>query len=410
MKVLLINKYLYPRGGDAVYTLETGKLLANKGYDIAFWGMKHSENEKFEFEKLFVDNVDYQRSFSIRDKIKITKDILYSQEAKQKISRVLQEFKPDIVHLNNIAHQLSPSIIDAIKKHNIPVIMTVHDYKMVCPCYTMLRNGSFCEKCKNGKYFWCFLKRCTKNSRTKSLINTIEMYLHHKILDIYKNVDLFIVPSRFTYNKLQHMGFKGNLEYLSNFAYLNSCANDEKIDNNKLLYFGRLAEEKGLVTLIDAVKGLPEVKLNIVGDGEFKASLLEKINNEGLTNVNLLGFKTGLELENEIQKSIAVILPSECYENSPLTILEAFAQGRPVIGARLGGIPELVIDGKTGYTFEHGNVKDLRGKIVKMISNSQKSFQMGQNAREIMKNEYDSAIFYEKLMKIYTHLVDNKVQ
>jgi len=193
MKVLLINKFLYPKGGDAISTLTTGKLLSEKGHNVIFWGMRHPSNPEYTYQDYFIDNISYDKPQGILKKIKPSLKIIYSFEAKRKISKLLKKIDPDIVHLNNFAHQISPSILDVIHKYKIPTVMTMRDYKLVCPSYRMLLNGTPCEKCKNGKYYNCFFNKCTKYSYSKSLVNTIEMYLHHKILHIYNKIDIFIL-------------------------------------------------------------------------------------------------------------------------------------------------------------------------------------------------------------------------
>jgi len=174
MKILLINKFLYPRGGDAISTINTGKILSEKGHKVIFWGMKHPKNPSYQYQKYFIENIDYEKPMNIKEKINISFKIFYSFEAKRKIKKFINEVvKPDIVHLNNFAHQISPSILHVFKKYEIPIVMTMRDYKLVCPSYSMLSNDNPCEKCKGGKYYWCFLRKCTKNSYMKSLINTV---------------------------------------------------------------------------------------------------------------------------------------------------------------------------------------------------------------------------------------------
>lgn len=404
MKVLLINKFLYPKGGDAISTLQTGKLLLEKGHTVFYWGMKHPSNPDYPYCDYFVDNVNYDLDLSIKQKISIFLKILYSFEAKRKIEKLLRTIKPDIVHLNNFAHQISPSILDVFKKYDIPTVMTICDYKLVCPTYSMLLNGKPCEKCRNGKYYWCFLRKCTKESYTKSLITTIEMYIHHKILHIYDKIDVFISPSRFLREKLKEMGFKRNIFYLPNFVNLEEYQPEYNYSNATICFFGRLSKEKGLFTLLNSMDKI-DAKLKIIGDGPIRGSLESKVKNLGLNNVYLLGYKSGDELKNEIKNSIAVILPSECYENNPRAVLEAFALGKPVIGARIGGIPELVKVGVTGYTFEPGNAEDLRNKIECLLKNSDLVIEMGKNARTFVEKNFNAEKHYQELIKIYQMVI-----
>ena len=400
MKILLINKFLYPKGGDAISTLNTGKLLAAKGHKVTFWGMDHPKNPDYYYKELFVSCVDYNKPNGIFRQLKAVVNLLYSFEAKKKIEKLLNIEKPDIVHLNNFAHQISPSILDVFARDNIPTVMTMHDYKLVCPTYSMLLDGRPCERCKNGKYYWCFLKNCTKSSYSKSFINAMEMYLHHKILHIYNKIDLFISPSMFLKGKVEQMGFKGKIFYLPNFVRLEDFSPGDGLEENSIVYVGRLSEEKGIVTLIEAVKGV-DVEVKIVGDGPIK----DRIEKTRPNNVVFLGYMTQEHFKKEVINSMGLIIPSECYENNPLAVIEAFALGKPVIGAQIGGIPELVQDGKTGYTFEPGNSGDLRNKIKCLLDNQDKAIQMGKNARALVEKEYNAEIHYKHLIEIYNKVI-----
>ncbi|HHD83003.1 MAG TPA: glycosyltransferase, partial [Bacteroidetes bacterium] len=350
MKILLVNKFLYPKGGDAISTLSTGKLLFKKGHSVIFWGMKHPNNPQYLYSEYFVDNIDYVGSVSAKRKVSEAFKILYSFEARRKIDRLIQSISPDIVHINNFAHQISPSILDIFKKYNIPVVMTLRDYKLVCPTYSMLLDGKPCDKCKNGRYYNCFLNKCTKASYSKSLLNTIEMYLHHKILHIYDQIDVIIATSQFLKEKHIEMGLSKPIICLPNFVTVEEFLPQYHSKAKSIVYFGRLSREKGLFTLLDAVKGL-NVQLKIIGEGDLKRDLEEKAKIKGIKNVSFLGYKSGEDLKEEIMCCSATIIPSECYEAFGRTIIESFALGKPVIGSRIGGIPELVKDGKTGYTF-----------------------------------------------------------
>ena len=406
MKVLLINKFLFPKGGDAISTLETGKLLIENGHDVIFWGMDHPENIDFKYRKYFISYIDYNGPQRFFKKIKNALKIIYSFEAKNKISSLIKEWKPDIVHLNNFAHQITPSILGILKKLKIPTVMTLHDYKLVCPTYLLFQDGLPCERCKNKRYHHCLLNKCTKNSFSKSLINMLEMYLHHKILNIYDKIDLFISPSKFLIEKLKDMGFNKNIIFLPNFVELI----DLKLSNNfkykYILFFGRLSKEKGLSTLIDAVKDL-KIILNIVGIGPVESELKNKIEVENISNINLLGFKKGKELTELIKESLYVIVPSEWYENNPLTILESYACGKPVIGSRMGGIPELIIDKKTGLIFNPGDKNDLKEKIKKLLDNPEKIEIMGSDARKFVEDNYNSKNYYNKIIDIYKKIIIN---
>ena len=409
MKILLINKFLYPKGGAEIYTMATGNLLKRKGHEVLFWGMHHPENQEYSTRSYFVDYVDYERKENLTNQLKAAVNLLYSFKAKANMKRLIEQERPDIVHLNNIYHQISPSILDVFAREDIPTVMTLHDYKLVCPSYLLLTDGKPCERCKGGNYYHCFFNTCTKDSYAKSFLNVVEMYLHHTILHIYEKVDIFISPSKFLKKKILEMGLKGKVIYLPNFidglAQKPSFGWTEK----SIVYFGRLSAEKGLFTLLDAVKDI-EIQLKIIGDGPLAEELKLKASEDHISNVVFRGYKKGKELREEIEKSMIVIVPSECFENNPLSVIEAFALGKPVIGSRIGGIPELVRDGETGYTFSHGNAEDLREKIGFLLKDTKKIFEMGQKAREFVDGELNVEVHYTKLMDIYREAIRKRKQ
>ncbi|MBI9046760.1 MAG: glycosyltransferase [Anaerolineaceae bacterium] len=401
MRILIVNKFLYHKGGDAICALNTGKILENNGQKVNFWGMEHSDNPEYPYSGLFVSQVDYNGTTGLSSKVRVALNILYSIEARKKITALIEETNPDLVHLNNFAHQIGPSVLDVTKKRGIPTVMTMHDYKMVCPAYTMLANGMICERCTQGRYFYCGIHKCTKGSRFKSLVNVAEMYLHHKILHIYDKIDLYISPSRFLKNKVEEMGLNGEVAYLPNCVDVSGFLPEYGWEEQSIVYVGRISHEKGVETLINAVKKIPSIKLKIIGDGPCKSALEEKVRNGDVVNVEFLGYRTGDDLKNEIRKSMFLVIPSEWYENNPRTIIEAFALGKPALGARIGGIPELVRDGDTGMTFTSGDVDDLRDKIEQMLESSDEIPEMGKRARSYVEQELNSEVHYKHLMELY---------
>lgn len=403
MRILIINKYLYPKGGDALCTLNTGRLLKSHGHEIVYWGMSSPENPVYPYEKLFTKNIDLNAAVGLIERLKIASNLLYSFDAKRKVEQLVQMVRPDIVHLNNFAHQISPSILQVFRHYNIPTVMTLHDYKMVCASYLMIHEGRICEACKNGKYNMCFWKKCVKDSRLKSLLNTIEMYLHHKIMHIYDLIDLYIAPSVFLKQKLYDMGFTKKVIYLPNFVNERNIRSKTRSKNNRFLYFGRLSFEKGLTTLIKAVRGI-DIELHIVGTGLHEYALKCLTSSEKAHNVLFMGYRSGHELAREISEALAVIVPSEWYENNPRAVLEAFSAGKPVIGARIGGIPELVIDYETGLTFHPGDIADLKKSILYCSSNKDKMMEMGKRAQQFAKENFSSTKHYNMLMDIYNSI------
>jgi glycosyltransferase involved in cell wall biosynthesis len=407
VKLLYVNKFFYPKGGSEKVFFETAKLMKKNGHTVRFFSMTAPENQPTSESEYFVSYIALNKSGGLFSRIKTAGRILYSLESKKKINALIDKERPELAHLHNIYHQISPSIINSLKKYNIPIVMTLHDYKLTCPIYVLYRNQQVCDECKGGKYYKAVVNRCVKNSRMKSMVNMLEMYLHHLILHIYDKVDIFISPSRFLLNKTQEMGFRGRIEYLPNFIDAQEYDPEYLAKENSLAYFGRLSEEKGVMTLLDAVKGL-DIRLKIIGDGPQKDFLLKKVERENISNVTFLGYKTGDELHYEIQQAIAVVIPSEWYENNPRSVIESFAFGKPVIGADIGGIPELVKDGETGYLFSPGNSNALREKIQLATSNHQKVAEMGRQARAFIETELTPEKHYQQLIKIYQWVIGKR--
>lgn len=401
MKVLLANKFFYPKGGDAVVCFSTGELLSKRGHQPVFFSMEHPNNLPSPFSKYFVTNVDLNNNGGFLNQFKTAGRILYSFEAKKKIERLITDEKPDIAHLHNICHQISPSIIDVLKAKGVPVVMTLHDYKLTCPVYILLRDGKVCEECSGGRFYKAFTNRCTKGSALKSAVNMTEMYLHHKLLHIYEKVDEFISPSRFLLEKTIEMGFKGNINYLPNFINPRDFVPSYESAENSIVYVGRLSEEKGVSTLIKSIRGMDEIRLKIIGDGPLMYPLKKEVITRGQRNVIFLGFKSGEELKDEIRKSLFTVIPSEWYENNPRSVLEAFALGKPVVGSRIGGIPELVMDGKTGLLFNASSPEDLREKIKALLIKNDTIKTLGKNAREFVEEGFNPEVHYSGLMRIY---------
>lgn len=414
MNVLHVNKFHYPRAGPEQVYLETARLLEKQGHKSLFFSMHHPENLPCDTAKFFVPYVELNASHSILNQIKIAGRILYYLKARKNLSMLLDRYHIDIAHLHDICYHISPSILHELKKRKIPVVMTLHDFKMVCTSYYMFANGKICESCSGGKYYMAIVKRCVKDSFPKSVIAALEMYLHHKIIDIYNNVDIFISPSLFLKKKLKEAGFNKKIIHLYNFFDIHKCTKYDNFNekkNNVITYIGRISQEKGLFTLLNAAKFLikrgRKVQINIIGDGILKKELCEKAKVQQINNVNFLGYMKHDDLIQEIKKSLVIVLPSEWYENNPMSVIEAFAFGTPVIGSRIGGICELVKDYERGLTFDSGNPEDLALKIEFFLDNPHKAKEMGENAKIFVEQELSAERYYHGLMKIYKEAINS---
>lgn len=365
MKILLVNKFHYIKGGSETYYFGLGEMLKRAGFEVIYFSMKDEKNIPCEQEKYFVENVDFNAPMGKISLIKASLKMLYSFEAKKKFNKLLSDEKPDIIHLNIFQSQLTGSIVDAAKKHKTPIVYTAHDLKSVCPNYQMLNHGKLCEKCIDGKYMNCFKSGCMKNSKLKSLLATMEAYVY-KFRKTYQKIDLVITPSAFYKKKLEEAGVvKCPIVHLPNFLPEGTEYRSANSTGDYFLYFGRLSREKGILTLVKAyAKAGVEKPLYIVGTGPEEDNIKEFVINEGLTGkIKLLGFKSGQELKDIVNNALCVCLPSEWYENGPYSVMEAMAAGKPVIVSDLGGLPELVEDGVTGYVVKAFDEEEIGKKL-----------------------------------------------
>jgi len=404
MRILHINKFFFLNGGSEQYMLEVSRLLEERRHVVIPFAIHHPSNRESLWNKYFVSSVDFNARTNAASAIKTAGRILYSVEARKKLSAIIKDAKPDVAHIHNFYHQLSPSIFLELKKQGIPAVVTMHDYKLVCPAYLLRRGDQICEDCAGGRFWRASQHRCLKESLTKSLLATCESYLHHRLLNSYASVSMFIAPSRFLLEKLRAMGFERPMVNLPYFSRLEDVSSPDPPCDGSIIYFGRLSTEKGLVTLIDAVKDIP-VTLKLIGTGPLELDLKEKCRQEGIKNVVFRGYQKKEELTAEVRSGLFCILPSEWYENLPMSILEAFALGKPVIGARIGGIPELVKDNVTGLTFEPRNVSDLRKKISFLLSNPDLTNHMGRQARKLVEEEFSAEIHYQRLLSVYQQAI-----
>ena len=407
MKILIANTFHYMRGGDSRHAFGLARLLRSEGHEVIPFAMHHPQNVKSEFSRYFVTEIDYQQmlnNLGLIAGIRVFGRSIYSREAKQKIEKLIEETKPDLAHLQNIRYHLTPSIIFALKKKGIPIIWTLHDYDLLCPNSLFLSNGHICEKCKGFKYYNVVINRCKKGSLSASFMAAIESYAQ-RVLGVYALVDKFITPSAFLKNKLVEFGFdKTKIINIPNFIEIDTIKPhyDHK---DYFLYFGRISEEKGLKVLIEAVKGIPNGKLLIVGEGPTRKELETYAGLVDSLNIHFLGFKTGNELKRIVEDAMFVVLPSIWYENFPYAILEAFASGKPVIASSIGGIPELIQNGVNGLLFEPGNAEDLREKILFLLTNRDIIGQLGKAAVETIRQEFNSSNHYEKTWEIYRKIL-----
>lgn len=407
-KILIVNWTWYPSGGDWTYIDNICRFYESKGHEVVPFSMKDDRNFETPYAKYFVSNIDYKNLNKNRNPlsaVKVLKNSLYSAEAKRNIRLLLSENKIDLVHLNNIHHYITPgSIVPEIKKYNIPILWTLHDYVILCPNSTFISNNKICEKCKGGKYYKCISNRCKKGSLLASSVGAMESYIN-KWLDPYKYIDYFLCPSKFIADKFIQFGYdEKKIVRLYNPFDITTLENiiPHKIREKKyIVYVGNILKVKGIFTLAEAIKEL-DVDLYIIGDGEAMPELHEFVNANMISNVILMGKKTKQEVLSYVKGAEFVVVPSEWYENLPYSLVEALLLAKPVLGARIGGIPELVIDNETGFLFEPGNKEDIIIKLKHMLSlPDEKLALIGKNAQQYAATLTSYSSFEAKLSEIF---------
>lgn len=389
MKILLINNYGFKRGGTETVFLDTADLLKSKGHQVKLFSRFTLKDQNH-----LIDFSTQERSFIFNK--------FYSIRSKREIRNILTSFNPDVVHVNNIIGGITFSILPEIKKKNIPIVVNVHDFRMLCPVGIFI-NGKkeICEKCKVGKYYNCVINNCRPDGLLKNIMIATESYLRDYFLPHENFFDKYIFVSNFTKNKF--LEFYPNLNFKSEVLYNFTTKFNKEVKRGKyFLFFGRLDREKGVKTLISVFKEMREFNLIILGKGEFENELL----NFNLSNIKYLGFKKGKELQDLIVNSSFIIIPSECYETFGMSGAESLSMSKPIIASNLGGLTELVENETNGFIFEAGNKESLIAVIKKSINlTDEEYYKMCSNAFQFAQHYFNPEDYYKKLSGIYQSLI-----
>ena len=391
MKILMVNKFLYPRGGCESYMLYLGEHLAKLGHEVEYFGMYDEKNTVGNSLGAYTQNMDFHSKGLARFLYPFK--IIYSFEAKKKIMQVIDDFKPDIVHMNNINFQLTPSIIYGIKSKGISLVQTVHDYQMICPNHLLYNfdKNCPCEKCLGGSHINCIKNKCIHNSLVKSILGVIEAKLY-SVLKAYEKVDLYICPSNFLENKLLSAKafYKGKTKTIHNFIDKEKFSNQDCKEEPYILYVGRLSKEKGIENIAKTAKLLPQYDFVIAGNGPDEDMLMD------IPNVKMTGFLTGDKLTELMGNARLLLFPSVWYENCPLSILEAHCMGVPVVAMNSGGMAELIKDGVTGTLINDPTPEGIAAKLKETIENKEYYDTLSENC----KNEKDNILSVESYCDI----------
>lgn len=406
MNILVVNWAWYPTGGDWTYVENVVNIYQQQGHHVVPFSMKDDRNLPSEYNKYFIENIDYKKvnKRSISAGVKVVMKSIYSFEAQENLEKLLDDVNIDFAHINVIHHYITPTILKILKKRNIPIIWTLHEYTPICPDSIFVSHGQVCERCFGGKFYNCITHSCKKGSYLASTVAALENYVH-KYLNYYAYVDYFVCPSIFQLEKYKQFNFFNDKLVQIYHGYDYAEIEKAKLTQTQtteryIVFVGRLERIKGAHTLLKAIRSFPQIKLKIIGDGTQEAELLAFKNEYRLDNVDFLGKKTKAEVLQLVKGADFLICPSECYEVLGFTVVEAMALGKPVIGAAIGGIPELVINNYTGLLFEPGNAAQLSERIQLLYDNESLVTEMGKNALEHINKLINNSTHYESLQKL----------
>lgn len=401
MKILMVNKFLYPNGGSETYIFKLGEALQKKGHEVQYFGMEHKDRIVGNHAACYTSNMDFHTGRL--QKLLYPFRIIYSVEAKRKMGVVLRDMNPDVVHLNNINFQLTPSVIYAVRSYEkktgrrVKIVYTAHDYQWVCPNHMMRipSTGRICFACRDGQFGNCSKNRCIHNSRIKSLLGTIEAKFYEK-RRTYGLVDVIICPSEFMKKQLDTNPLLADKTVMMR-NFIDKDTKETKAQESRqdyVLYFGRFSQEKGTATLLEACRALPQISFVFAGTGPLQDQV------ERVQNVENRGFVTGDALKDLIAGARFSVYPSEWYENGPFSVMESLMYGTPVLVSDLGGAPELVQSGKTGEIFRGGDVEELTEHIRTLWENPQLCREYSENCKEI---NFDTVeVYCDKIVrKVY---------
>ncbi|MFH1098867.1 MAG: glycosyltransferase [Candidatus Uhrbacteria bacterium] len=438
MRVLLVNKFWYPKGGSERYAFLLKDLLESHGHEVVPFAMEDERNFSTPRASYFVPHVDFWEATDAvpNETSGLTKlrTVFWNRAAARQLDELLKEWKPDVAHLQNFSHQISPSILPVLKRHGVPIVWTLHDYELLCPNYRMYTQGSPCERCRRHRYWNTLRYSCMGNCAASAAV-ALEHSLHAALGVYCKNIDVVIAPSQFLASKLAEWGWSGRVEVIPNFVPIPPTPptpppvprelgislrsrRGGKEGTGSALFVGRLMEEKGIEDFVEAARRLPGIQFEVIGDGplgkkfqisstKFQTNSKSQAPNlplpaDKFQNVQWLGARSSEETRVRIASAAMVVVPSRWYENAPYVVLEAMAAGVPVVASQIGGLPELVRDGETGLLVPSRDPEALANAIKVLHNDPARCRAMGERARGIARTEYEPGRHYERIVGIYS--------
>jgi glycosyltransferase involved in cell wall biosynthesis len=408
MRILFCNKYNFPFSGTEVHLFELMELMRVHGHEVALFSMADPRGMPTSYDQHFVHHIDFKSQMGWWRRARLAPRAIYSVEARRKIRDMIWEFRPDVAHVRNIYHHLTPSILWELRAHGVPVLYHLNDFKLLCPSYNMVWNGEACERCKGGAFWHVLLSDCYPGLGSRVTLAS-EAYAH-RWMETYRNcVDLFLAPSRFVRDKFVEHGWDAaRFQELPHFQSAHELTPVPASEDAPLLYYGRLSSEKGVDDLLQAMQHLPDLHLVIAGDGPQRAELEKLRAALRLSNVEFVGSVDTRERDRLIRRSRFTVFPSHAYETLGKTILESYAEGRAVVATDLGSRREFVRNGETGLLYRCGDVHQLVHSIRMLAENPSLRERMGQAGWELVRERHSPEGHYSKLCGIYEELVSRK--
>jgi glycosyltransferase involved in cell wall biosynthesis len=410
MRILYCNKYNHPFSGTEVYLFELMDLMRAQGHEVALFSMADPRGEPTPYDRHFVPHIDFKANAGWWQKARRAGHAIYSVEARRRIRSMIKEYRPDVAHVRNIYHHLSPSILWELKAQQVPVLYHLNDFKLLCPSYNLVAQGEACEACKGGAFRHVITKNCYPGIGARITL-AAEAYFHRWLGTYRKCVDRFLAPSRFVRDKFVEHGWDGDrFEVLQHFQEIHPLRPPNAGSDRPLLYFGRLSAEKGVGDLLRSMQRVPQMRLVIAGDGPQRVELQALAVSLGLSNVDFVGQVGRAERDSLIARSRFTVLPSHAYETLGKTILESYAEGRAVVASDMGSRREMVRDGETGLLYRTGDVNQLAEAIQSLGAKPELAEQMGRAGRETVRQRNAPEAHYQRLLGLYEGLAAGKTR
>ncbi|MBN1998000.1 glycosyltransferase family 4 protein [candidate division KSB1 bacterium] len=405
MKILSVHKFHYIEGGAERYVFNLSDVLEKRKHTVIPFSMRHPKNVPSPYDDFFSPYFNPEQFKSTKNPMRIAQNairVIYNREAQKKLASLIEKTKPEIAHVHSIYHHLSPAVLKTLKDHHLPVLQTLHDFKLLCPNIVFLDGkNKVCTLCSRGNNWHAMWKKCFRNSLPGSFLVSLEATVHKYLRSYKKYIDVFHVPSRFLGSRIIQNGYSHRpVEVLPYTLNVNNYLPNYNPDNY-FVFVGRLSVEKGVLFLLDAIKKIKSIQLKIIGTGPLEQQMKERISREQLTHVKMVGYQSGEALKKLVSGALFTTAPSLCHDNSPLSIYESFSLGNAVLGSRMGGIPELIEPGVDGLVFEPDNTDDFADKVEQLVSNRDKTVQMGKNGRRKAEKLYAPDVHYERIMEMY---------